>query len=151
MKFIIPIFVTLSLITTPIYTQAINSKGKISFIIDQAFMQACEKNDSLCKPVTIIRKSIQDSIEMIFPTGGSQTDVYIYVPDSAFAKWVRGVNEEEPQPLRHVQKLYLEGKPIVDITSLPDGNYLCWMLGCNLGGSFGLVLTTKKEEDILKK
>lgn len=80
---------------------------------------------------------------MIFPSGGTQSDVYLYEKDKAYLKWLNGKQKDKPKPIRHDQKFSEQGNPTIDLTGLPDGKYKPHMLSCGVGGSFDLTIATK--------
>ena len=117
-------------------------KHNIVYTVDFDYLEGCETGSGDCNPVIIERQSIPDSITLIFPNGGTLTDVYLYT-ESSFTKWMSGKPQDEPKPLRHDRKEVGQGKPFLDLTGLPDGKYKPWMLGCGLGGGFELTIVTK--------
>lgn len=66
---------------------------------------------------------------MIFPSGGTQSDAYLY-------------SSNKSKPIRHDQKYVLQ-EPILDLTGLPNGKYNSRLASCGLGGSFDLIIITK--------
>src|SRR5262249_5526343 len=122
--------------------------ASIIYTVDFSYLEGCETGKGECKPITITRKSILDTIKMIFPSGGTQSDIYLFrpdsaYPDSAYIRWMSGLSKATVSPLRHDQKRSGEGLPSFDLTGLSDGKYTANMLSCGLGGSFSLVLATK--------
>jgi hypothetical protein len=121
-----------------------STKKNIVYTVDFDYLKGCETGKGDCKPVTIERQSTQDSITLVFPSGGTLTDVYLYT-ESSFVKWMSGTPKDEPKPLRHDRKEAGQGNPFLDLTGLPDGKYSPRMLGCGLGGGFKLTIMTKKK------
>lgn len=112
--------------------------------VDLDYLMGCETGKGECKPLIIKRKSILDGLAVVFPKGGTMTDVYLYT-ESSFTKWMAGSPKDEPKPLRHIHKEADEGEPIMDISELPDGIYHPHYLGCGVGGGFELRIVTKKK------
>ena len=122
--------------------QSSSKKKNIVYTVDFDYLEGCETGKGDCNPVIIERQSIPDSITLIFPNGGTLTDVYLYT-ESSFTKWMSGKPQDEPKPLRHDHKEVSQGKPFLDLTGLPDGKYRPRMLGSGLGGGFKLTIVTK--------
>ena len=114
------------------------------FTIDHTYIEGCETGKGDCKLIILKRYSLQDSVKVIFPVGGTSSGVYLYA-DKEFIQWLKGTPKDEPKPLRHDHKLSGEGNPTLDLTGLPDGKYGARMLACGLGGSFQIVIITENE------
>ena len=112
--------------------------------VDLDYLVGCETGKGECKPIIINRQSILDDLALVFPQGGTMSDVYLYT-ESSFTKWMSGSPKDEPKPLRHIHKEAGEGEPIMDLTRLPDGKYHPHFLGCGVGGGFELMIVTKKK------
>jgi hypothetical protein len=119
------------------------NKNSIAYTIDYNYMEGCETGKGDCKPVVLTRHSFGDSIKLIFPNGGTQSDVFLFA-DSAVAAGMKGKIVSPPQLLRHTQHLGGQGNAILDLTGLPDGKYRSQMLSCAVGGSFELIIGTGK-------
>lgn len=124
------------------FGQSGSKNQNIVYTVDFDYLEGCETGKGDCNPVTIERHSKKDSITLIFPNGGTLTDIYLYT-ESSFTKWMSGTPQDEPKPLRHDHKEANQGKPFLDLTGLPDGKYRPRMLGCGLGGGFKLTIVTK--------
>ncbi len=115
------------------------SNKKITYNVPFDVLEGCETGQGKCDPVTITRSSLSDSVVLIFPSGGTQSDVFLY-----------DVNEKDksafsqPKPIRQDQRFAGEGKPSLDLTGLPDGKYRSQMVACGLGGGFDLVIATSR-------
>ena len=108
-------------------------------------MEGCETGKGDCKPIVLTRHSLQDSVKVIFPSGGTSSSVFVYTGEE-FIPWFKGTPNDQPKPLRHDHKYSGEGRPAIDLTGLPDGKYSAYMLSCNLGGSLELFIVTEKNE-----
>jgi len=120
--------------------------NKIVHKVEFNYMEGCETGKGDCKPVVLIRQSLQDSIKVIFPIGGTASSVHIY-PDTSFIRWIRGNPSDQPTPLRNDNKTFSEGNPILDLTGLPDGKYIPHMSSCNLGASFEVIIKTEPQKE----
>lgn len=114
---------------------------KIVYTVTLDYMQGCETGKGDCVPITLSRQSINDSVIVIFPIGGTQTDIYLYT-ENDFKKWMDGKPRDVPKALRHDQKFTGQGNPTLDLTGLLDGTYIPYMFACGLGGGFTLNITT---------
>lgn len=105
--------------------------NKIVYTLDHKLLEACETGIGNCKPVTIVRKSINDSISLFFPNGGTQSDAYLVSVTSA----------KEKIEL-HDSKIHGQGQLKLDLTGIPDGKYRAGIMSCHLGGSVELNIVT---------
>jgi hypothetical protein len=103
--------------------------NKVIHSIDFDWLEGCETGKGNCNPVVLERKSISDSVRLIFPSGGTQSDVYLY-------------KTSLDKSLRQDHKRTGQGLPFLDLTGLPDGNYIAHMLACAVGGRFNVVIKT---------
>ena len=126
------------------FSQQTIKTNLIIFTIDHAYVEGCETGKGDCKPIVLKRHSIQDSIKVIFPIGGTITDVFLNA-EKEFIQWPKGSPKDQPKPLRHDHRRSGEGNPAFDLTGLPDGKYGAYMLACGLGGSFQIVIVTENE------
>lgn len=140
----------LTIILTIILLSAFTSCGQtrnfnnvIVYTVDFKYMEGCETGNGDCNPVILKRRSLQDSVTVIFPSGGTQSDVYLYT-ETAFIKWIKGKPSDQPKPLSHDQKFAGQGNPTLDLTGLRDGVYRPHMLSCGVGGTFELTIVTEK-------
>jgi hypothetical protein len=117
--------------------------NRVSYMVEFQYMENCEMGKGDCHPIQLTRRSIGDTITVTYPNGGTQTDVYLYVADSAFMKWMNGTPKDRPKLLLHVGKFLGQGNPVFDLTGLPDGKYISHMVSCNVGGFLQLVIQTK--------
>ncbi|MES2513791.1 MAG: hypothetical protein V4580_06575 [Bacteroidota bacterium] len=93
------------------------------------YLEGCETGKGDCKPIEIVRHSKQDSVLLIFPGGGTLSDVYLRSPDKKIEL--------------HDTKRALEGKPRLNLTGLNDGSYTAHMISCALGGACTIILKTE--------
>ena len=98
--------------------------------LDFAYLEGCETGKRDCKPIEIVRQSRQDSVLLIFPSGGTQSDVYLH-------------SAKDKSLELHDQKVSGQGKPTLNLTNLDDGEYAANIISCGLGGSCLVRLKTK--------
>lgn len=110
-------------------TQAQTEKPvKIFRELSFSFLEGCETGKGHCAPVAIVRYQRSDYILLGFPSGGTQSDVYLTALDSSIAKL-------------HGRK-YGGQKARLDLTGLNDGDYFVNMYSCVLGGGCIVKLIT---------
>jgi hypothetical protein len=90
--------------------------------LDFDYLEGCETGKGKCEPIEIARKNLRDSILLVFPSGGIESDVYL-------------TSTKGPKIQLHDKKLSGEGKPTLNLTRLPDGEYRAGIISCGLGGS----------------
>lgn len=113
------------------------SINKVVHTIDFDWLEKCETGKGDCGPVMLEREMISDSVRLVFPSGGTSSTVYLYKTP---------VDKTNPlaKPFLQDHKNAKQGLPSLDLTQLPDGDYLAWMLSCSVGGGFTVTLKTKK-------
>jgi hypothetical protein len=95
------------------------------------YLEGCETGKGDCKPIEIIRNSKQDSVLLVFPSGGTESDVYL--------RSAKNKNIE-----LHDKRFIGQGKPTLNLTNLEDGEYSASIASCGLGGSCLVRLKTKQ-------
>jgi hypothetical protein len=80
--------------------------NKISHTVTFEYIEGCETGKGECYPVNINRKTINDSILIYFPNGGTISDVYLYY-DSIFNNWINKT-VDNPEFLRHDKKMLIK-------------------------------------------
>lgn len=95
------------------------------------YSEGCETGKGDCKPIEIVRQNKQDTVLLVFPSGGTQSDVYLH---SAVDKSLK----------LHDRKFSGQGKPVLNLTNLDDGEYSANIISCGLGGSCLVQLKTKQ-------
>jgi hypothetical protein len=134
----------------PTSAQGKGAQSPIVYTLAFEYLQGCETGKGPCKPTVIVRSSIDQGVTLIFPSGGTESDVYLYgIADTGpqtsdygvLAYITKGV-EKAPRMLRHDKKFHSEGVPVLDVSGLPDGEYRASIVSCGLGGSFLLKLST---------
>ena len=88
--------------------------------IDFKYWENCEKAESPCKPLRLLRDKSKHSY-LFMPCGGTNTTIHI-LHERAISPLILDVNHSDCPPC-----LYLNG--------LPTGKYAARMWACNLGGS----------------
>jgi hypothetical protein len=115
-----------------VLSQTILDQNTVVKTVDFDYLEGCETGKGGCEPIEIIRKRSKDSVLLIFPYGGTQSDVYLC---SVNCETVVG----------HDRKFAGQGKPTLNLTNLKDGEYFARIVSCGLGGSCIVRLKTKAE------
>jgi hypothetical protein len=100
--------------------------------LDFAYLEGCETGKGACKPVEILRQTKQDSILLVFPSGGTESHVYL-----------RSATDKRIE--LHDSRKAGQRKPTLNLTKLDDGEYTASIISCGLGGSCMIRLKTKVE------
>lgn len=111
-----------------------SNRNTVVKTVDRTFLLGCETGNGACSDVFIYRSSPKDSVLLVFPSGGTQSDVYLSCPGDKSVSL-------------HDRKFGSEEKPSLDLSRLSDGRYVARMMSCNLGGGFTVVLKTGKPLD----
>ncbi len=106
------------------------SSANVVFNVDFDYLEGCENGKGDCKPVILIRHTKEDRITITFPSGGTQSDVYL--------------RSFKNKNLELHDRNISGGKPVLNLTSLDDGEYSARMVSCGLGGSFVVKIITKQ-------
>ena len=129
---------TLSILTLFLLTeltscgQTKTRKNVVVQTLNFYYLEGCETGKGDCKPIEIFRQNKQDSVLLVFPSGGTQSDVYLHS--------TKNKNIE-----LHDKKVSGQGKPTLNLTNLDDGEYSANIISCGLGGSCLVRLKTKKQ------
>lgn len=54
------------------------NKNVVVQILDFDYLEGCETGKGDCTPIEIFRQNKQDSVLLVFPSGGTQSDVYLH-------------------------------------------------------------------------
>ncbi|MDI9364228.1 MAG: hypothetical protein QM541_04700 [Flavobacterium sp.] len=100
--------------------------------LDFSYLEGCETGKGDCKPIEIIRQNKQDSVILIFPSGGTVSDVYLH-------------STKNKKFELHDKRFAGQGKPTLNLTNLEDGEYSANIISCGLGGSCLVRLKTKEK------
>lgn len=110
------------------------SNARHTFIVPVNFIVDCEVGTGPCDPFTLTRMATQDSLILRLPSGGTMSSVQFYTA---------GIDSIHSGHAKANSPIYLEDNTSVGegylnliLTGLPDGEYWCQLLGCNLGGRF---------------
>jgi hypothetical protein len=128
MKYIILSIFSIFIISICFGQTKIN-RGIIVTILDFAYLEGCETGKGDCKPIQIFRKNRQDSLVLIFPSGGTSSSVYL-----------RSSNDNSIE--LNDKKSSGQGKPFLNLTNLADGKYSASIMSCGLGGSCSILIKT---------
>ncbi len=114
------------------YSQTKSNHKTIIKTLDFAYLEGCETGKGACKPVEILRLTKQDSILLVFPSGGTESHVYL-----------RSATDKRIE--LHDWRKAGQGEPTLYLTKLDDGEYTAGIASCGLGGSCMIRLKTKVE------
>ena len=126
-------FIRLTLFTLTVLTSCGQTKLNKKIVVqtlDFAYLEGCETGRGNCKPTEIIRQSKEDSVLLVFPSGGTESDVYLH-------------STKNKKIELHDKKISGQGKPTLNLTNLDDGEYSANIISCGLGGSCVVRLKTK--------
>ncbi len=102
----------------------------IKEVLTFEYLEGCETGKGDCKPIEIFRQNKNDSILLVFPSGGTESDVYLYS--------MKEINFKLQD-----KKVKGQGLPKINLTTLEDGEYTASVISCGLGGSCIIRLKTK--------
>ena len=124
-------FILFILTTLASCSQTKLNKNIVAQTLDFTYLEGCETGKGDCKPIEIFRKTKQDSVVLIFPSGGTESDVYLH-------------STKDKKIELHNKKVSGQGKPTLNLTNLDDGEYSANIISCGLGGSCLVRLKTKQ-------
>ena len=104
-------------------------KKVIVTTLDFDYLEGCETGKGDCRPIEIFRQTKQDSLLLIFPSGGTISDVYL--------------RSKDLKVQLHDKKTTGQGNPQINMTGLADGEYSANIISCGLGGACIIKLKTK--------
>lgn len=124
----------ISLITSFVY----KAKSKVIYEIATTDMNSLRSSNDSVQPVRISRYSVQDSVVIRFPKGGTVAHLFIY-KQSEYERFMNDIKVENPMNFENrIHEME------IDFTGIPDGNYLGVWLTCHNGGRATIQLETKK-------
>lgn len=99
--------------------------------LDIEYLEGCETGKGDCSAVEIVRHSLADSVMLVFPKGGTETEVYLSATsgDEVYLSNKKFAGEEKPQ---------------LSLGKLKDGEYKAGIRSCGLGAVFKLKLRTEE-------
>ncbi len=128
-------FFILTLFVLTALTSCSQTKLNKNFVVktlDFDYLEGCETGKGNCKPIEIFRQNKQDSVLLVFQSGGTQSDVYLH-------------SAKNKNFVLHDKKVSGLGKPTLNLTNLDDGEYTANIISCGLGGSCLVRLKTKRQ------
>ena len=138
----ITIFIFISNFT---FGQTISHNSIVINIDSEKILDSNSRNLS-SKPLIIIRQNNETNVFALFPLGGTETDVYLYLL-ADFIKFETDPRELDYATKRHDEKRLVEGQPLtINMTGLEDGEYLAKYISCNTSCFIKLTLKTDKKE-----
>ncbi len=105
--------------------------------IEFDFWRECEEGSKKCKPLTFIRPKEKIKWFLIFPCGGTVTDIDISSKENSGKK-------------KHIKTIIGSTNtpcpPLIELTEEKDGTYYAYMIACGLGGQveYNLITNTNK-------
>ena len=129
LKFTKTFFILTFFVLTVSCIQTKLNKNFIVKTLDFDYLEGCETGKGNCKPIEIFR---QNSVLLVFPSGGTQSDVYLHCAKNKNLQL-------------HDKKVSGQDKPTLNLTNLDDGEYAANIISCGLGGSCLVRLKTKQQ------
>lgn len=117
------------MLTNSVYAQ--NTRDNLVFTVDRDYWEGCETGEGICEPLTFERNSINDSIELVMPCGGTFTTVHLTYND---------------ETIETVEVDAMDCPPKFDLTGMKDGEYGAYMQACGLGGPIKFRIITKRKK-----
>ena len=114
------------------YGQTRLNKSIVIQTLDFTYLEGCETGKGDCLPIEIVRQCKNDSVLLIFPSDGTESDVYLHSTSNKNLKL-------------HDKKFLGQGKPTLNLTNLDDGEYSANIISCGLGGSCLVRIKTKQQ------
>ncbi|HAA17918.1 MAG TPA: hypothetical protein DCR93_39305 [Cytophagales bacterium] len=111
--------------SSPMFTPNLVPATPITFQLTHEYWEGCETGLGPCEPPTFVRTNRQESFRLIMPCGGTTTSVYLYQQNPGIA---------EVTPVDSLNIDASQCPPSFDLSYLPDGDYVAYMLACGLGG-----------------
>lgn len=111
------------------FTHTKSDRAVIVKNLNAEYLEGCETGRGDCNPVEIERQSSTDSVLLVFPNGGTETEVYLGAANS---------NEVYLSS----KKMTGEDPPKLSLGNLKDGEYKAGIRSCGLGAIFKVKLRT---------
>ncbi|MCB0380401.1 MAG: hypothetical protein KDD24_04040, partial [Flavobacteriales bacterium] len=132
-----------SFISSLVFGQNI-SNNSVVITIDKELINDTNCNDLSCKTLLIERLNNKSKVIILFPLGGSQTDVSLYLLKD-YLEYKNDSKELDYVTKRRDSKVIIDGQPLtINMTDLEDNEYLVNYMSCNSHGLIKLFLKTKE-------
>lgn len=121
------------------------TKSHVFYEVEPINMQSLRTKKDSVRSLIVLRNSIDDSISVFFPSGGTETEVLLH-RQTEYENWKKGQINRRPKVLRSDYESVndsMEDGLSIDLSGLPDGNYVGEWLTCSIGAYVVIELTTK--------
>lgn len=108
-----------------------------------SYMDSCAKDSNACYYIELERELGEDTVWICFPSGGTASDVYLYA-DSTYNKYKDIPYELYGQHYILHDATIWGGHPCLNMSRLPDGDYVAALYGCSWYGKARIRLKSKK-------
>ncbi|MBB1287418.1 hypothetical protein HRH25_23795 [Flavisolibacter sp. BT320] len=110
--------------------------------VPNELLLACETGNGKCDTIKVVRQQLQQPVKVIFPNGGTETEIRLF-DTSSFAKYINRFPETDNNLFIRRDHTFMDRKPSLDMSNLADGNYVVHMTACEVGGFYKLELKTQ--------
>ncbi len=112
--------------------------------IPARLLETAEPSKFSIQPVDVVRQQLSDELMVLFPQVKRETRLSLY-DAKGYSQLMTGESNVRPIYLHDAEKLRtIYGRPVINFSALPDGNYFAHLSSCNYGGYFCFRLTSKK-------
>jgi hypothetical protein len=110
--------------------------------IPEALLNLTEPSKFDVQPVDLKRKQFGDQLLVFFPEVKRETRVSIYT-EGNYKRLIQDLGKASSLYLADAEHLRaVHGRPVLNFSLLPDGNYYVHLSSCNYGGYFCFRLST---------
>lgn len=112
--------------------------------IPAKLLESTEPSRFSVQPVDVVRSSSGASVFVFFPPVKRETRVRLF-DEAGYNAVMNESTTAKPLYLSDAEQLrIIHGRPVLNFSNLPDGNYYAHLSACNYGGYFCFRLTSKK-------
>ncbi|MGL5890942.1 MAG: hypothetical protein ACRC3B_13730 [Bacteroidia bacterium] len=112
--------------------------------IPAQLLESAEPSQFSVQPVDVVRASPGASVLVFFPPVKRETRVRLF-DERAYTAVMAGSFSAKPLYLADAERLRIvHGRPVINFSNLPDGNYYAHLSACNYGGYFCFRVMSKK-------
>lgn len=110
--------------------------------IPEALINLSEPSRFDVQPVDLKRNKFGDQLRVLFPKVKRETHVSVFT-EGNYKRLIQDLGQATPLYLADAEHLrVLHGRPVLNFSTLPDGNYYVHLSSCNYGGYFCFRLST---------